>query len=290
MTELQTIKLADIHVPERLRKLDLANAMFIADSVKRQGLMHPITVRRTPRAKGGKFTLVAGRHRMEAVYLNDLDEIDAFIVKADETGARLKEIEENLFRNDLSQLDRAVFVTEFRRLWEAEHGEINPKGGRPDNRDKLSQLSHDTPDKNQTDMLSLWSMSEHGGSFIQTAAERLGIHERSVKRLQRVGLQLDPELRRKLTGRPEADNLSLLTKLVDLGPEKQAGVLRALESTKGDIKKAIAATQPAKKKPSAEERIWSTLISTWDRTNAATRKKFYAHIQEQMVEELADGD
>lgn len=271
MTELNTIKLADIHIPERLRKLDLANAMFIADSIKRQGLMHPITVRRTPRAKGGKFTLVAGRHRMEAVYLNDLDEIDAFIVKADETGARLKEIEENLFRNDLSQLDRAVFVTEFRRLWEAEHGEIT-RGG------------------DQKIKLNLWSMSEHGGSFIKVAAERIGVSEPSIKRLQRVGLNLDPELRRKLAGRPEADNLSLLTKLVDLGPEKQAGVVRALESTKGDIKKAIAATQPAKRKPSAEERIWSTLISTWDRTNVATRRKFYAHIQAQMVEELADGD
>jgi ParB family chromosome partitioning protein len=270
MAELQTIKLADIHVPERLRKLDLANAMYIADSIKRQGLMHPITVRRTPRSKGGKFTLVAGRHRMEAVYLNDLAEIDAFIVKTDETGARLKEIEENLFRNDLTTLDRAVFVTEFRRLWEAEHGEIK-RGG------------------DQTDMLSVWSMSEHGGSFVKVAAERLGVHTRSVERLQKIGLNLDPNLRRKLVGTKEADNLSLLTKLVDLGPEKQAGILRALQAPNSDIKKAIAATQPAKKKQSADERIWSTLISTWDRTNAATRKKFYAHIQEQMAEELAEG-
>ena len=54
--------------------------------------------------------------------------------RATATGRLLLVIAENLFRSDLSVIDRAVFVLfvqTFRDVWERKYGEINPKGVDP---------------------------------------------------------------------------------------------------------------------------------------------------------------
>jgi len=128
MAEFRTIEIAEIVVPERIRPVDEEHAKVIAASIASEGLLNPITVRQTPNAKGGKYTLVAGAHRLRAVEMIGDDTIDAIIVKADKDAALLLEVAENLFRNELSVIDRALFVQTYRELWEAQHGEIKPGG------------------------------------------------------------------------------------------------------------------------------------------------------------------
>ncbi len=117
MAEFKRIAIADIVVTDRLRAVEEDHAQAIALSIAEHGLLNPITVRFTPNAKGGKFTLIAG-HRLRGVVLNGDIEIDALIVEADKTEAALQEITENLFRNELSAIDRAEFVKAYRELWE----------------------------------------------------------------------------------------------------------------------------------------------------------------------------
>ena len=126
----KTLKIADITIPERLRNVDEDHALAIQASIVEHGLLNPVTVRSTPNGKQ-KYVLVAGAHRMRAIALLDEAEIDVMVVKADADEAVLIEIEENLFRNDLSVMDRAVFVQTYRDFWEKTRGPINPKGGRP---------------------------------------------------------------------------------------------------------------------------------------------------------------
>jgi ParB family chromosome partitioning protein len=130
MAEFRMIPLADIIVPERLRAVEEDHALAIQASIVEHGQINPITVRRTPPAtKPFKtFTLIAGAHRMRAMELLDLWEIEAVILDADRDEAQLLEISENLFRNELSALDRAVFVITYRDAWERKHGKIR-RGG-----------------------------------------------------------------------------------------------------------------------------------------------------------------
>ena len=69
----ERIAITDIAVPERLRAVEEEHAIAIAQSIVEHGLINPITVRATPAAKGGKYTLVAGAHRLRATVLNDDD-------------------------------------------------------------------------------------------------------------------------------------------------------------------------------------------------------------------------
>ena len=134
MAEFKRIKIAEIVIPERLRAVEEEHALAIAQSMVEHGQINPVTVRATPAAKGGKFTLVAGAHRIRACEINDDDEVDAMIVEADKLEGQLVEITENLFRNELSVIDRAVFVQSYRDIWEQKHGTVRRGGDRKSKR------------------------------------------------------------------------------------------------------------------------------------------------------------
>ena len=81
--------------PERLRKLRPEVVDELAESIQRQGLLQPIVVRR----KGTGYTLVAGRHRLEAVLQLELDSVLTVILDGlPAAEAELAEIDENLVR------------------------------------------------------------------------------------------------------------------------------------------------------------------------------------------------
>lgn len=74
------IRLADIYVPTRLaRTLDEAKAEALAEDILENGLKIPIQVRRDEAR--GRYVLVAGLHRLEAVRALGEEAIDALIVQ-----------------------------------------------------------------------------------------------------------------------------------------------------------------------------------------------------------------
>lgn len=173
MAEFKRIPITDIAVPDRLRAVEEEHALAIAQSIVEHGLLTPITVRATPAAKAGPYTLVAGAHRLRAMELNQEREIDAVVVKADHAEAQLMEITENLFRNDLSVLDRAVFVATYREVWQQKHGEI-----RPGPRGNQAQVAPNSPHC-IVDLIA----AEAEAGFAQHVASRLGFSKDTVKRL-----------------------------------------------------------------------------------------------------------
>ncbi|UNE53534.1 ParB/RepB/Spo0J family partition protein [Bartonella machadoae] len=141
MAQFQRLSLDVIVVPERIRPVDDEHAKALAQSIAREGLMNPITVRHTPNAKEGNYTLIAGAHRLRAAALLGFGEIDAVVVQADKENAALLEVAENLFRNELSVIDRALFVQTYRELWEKKYGEIQRGGdGSNQHKSKKEQL------------------------------------------------------------------------------------------------------------------------------------------------------
>nr|WP_321459051.1 ParB N-terminal domain-containing protein [uncultured Cohaesibacter sp.] len=264
MSDFKQLSISEIHVPERLRQVDEDHAVAIQASIVAHGQFNPITVRITPNGQR-PYTLVAGAHRYRAIELlgNDQD-IDALVVKADKNEAILLEIEENLFRNDLSVMDRAVFVENYRDAWEKVHGQINPKGGRPKNRDNLSQFS-------ESPVGLLEAEAEKG--FSAACADRLGVSAKAIQRLNKISKNLPKSVRKAIAGTSIADNQSQLLKLAKMSPEKLNKFPVALRETK-DFKKSLTALEPPAPKPDPVKQQLSSLINAWQKAKPEARAEF----------------
>ena len=88
----RVVNRADIIVGDRLRALDRQSVERLKESISRIGLRTPISVRTGEQG----WTLVAGRHRLEACIELGMDEIPVVAETGSEFEARLWEIAENL--------------------------------------------------------------------------------------------------------------------------------------------------------------------------------------------------
>lgn len=267
MPEFKVLPLDKIVVPEnRLRQVDENKAFLVGQSIATGGLIHPVTVYPTPRA-ARPYTLAAGATRYRGHEIHGLKEIAVLIRKMDKNGARRVEIEENLFRDELSKLDRAMHVVEYRRLWEEERGAIRPGG------DKRSEDYHSAN-------LAEWSGENAQAHFFEQALDDLGLSRRAIERAQFIGGRLQPELRELIAKTPLANNQSELEKLAKLEPQRQREVAAAYRDTR-DMKKALDITAPnakAQAAKSAQDEILERLVATWDRADEKTRAAFLKHV------------
>jgi ParB family chromosome partitioning protein len=109
---------------------------MIADSIAQIGLVNPITVTsaQTPADVGASeigatVNLVAGLHRLEAHKLLGLTHVDAIVVASDRIDDRLREIAENLWRVELTVLERSELVEEWTKLIREKAGQVAHPGG-----------------------------------------------------------------------------------------------------------------------------------------------------------------
>ncbi len=96
--------------PFQVRKyFDEDKQKELAESIKREGLIEPIVVRR----KGRRYEVIAGERRFRAVrdYTN-LKTLPALIIKADDLEARRISAAENLQREDLSAIETIEAIVE----------------------------------------------------------------------------------------------------------------------------------------------------------------------------------
>ena len=263
MAEFIRAAISSIHVGERLRPIDMDYAEAIAASMSELGQISPIMIRKTPAKKGTPYTLVAGGYRTTAATLLGWTEIDAIVVKADAVEAQLLEISENLYRNELNPLDRAIFVMKYRELWEEKHGKIT-RGG-------------DQKSKPQNAGL-VFSAGRELSKLVQ---ERLGISQDKYERAVSIGTKLDPVLKQAVRGTTAENDQSQLLTLAKLPREDQIAVAAALKHTP-DVKKVLAFTKPpalVTTPPAPSQSIILTkLIAAWDEASEETRDSFLEHI------------
>ena len=90
------IPVDDIKIKHRIRK-DLGDLEPLKESLRRYGLLHPITVNK-------KMELVAGNRRLEAAKLLGWTTIEANIISETDKKALLRmELDENVQREDFTQ-------------------------------------------------------------------------------------------------------------------------------------------------------------------------------------------
>jgi len=133
MSAVVTILIDQIDTVDRLRDASSDHVAGMAATIEKNaaenigydGLCDPIKVRPLAGDEDGYgYLLISGMHRLEAVRLLGRDSIAAIEYDIGAIGARRLEIEENLVRHDLNALDKAIFVFEFREMFEAEYGEV----------------------------------------------------------------------------------------------------------------------------------------------------------------------
>ena len=104
--------IAQIDFPANARPTHADKVNELAKSIRLIGLQSMPTVVE----RDGRYMLVAGRHRVEAMRVIGKDPIPVRIADFDDVEAQLWAICENLHRNELSALERAEQIAEFARL------------------------------------------------------------------------------------------------------------------------------------------------------------------------------
>lgn len=119
------IHVSDIQVGGRLRALSQDAVDRLVPSMRKLGLIQPITIRLVDEMEVdgaplcGAPLLVAGLHRLEAAKQLGWTHIDCIEVDDDELRAELLEIDENLMRAELSPSQQAEHLARRKEVWEA---------------------------------------------------------------------------------------------------------------------------------------------------------------------------
>lgn len=93
------------------RKFDQEGLRELADSIRENGILQPLTVRRTTQG----WQLVAGERRLRAARLAGLSEVPCLECPADDETSALLALMENLQRRDLHYLEEAAALASFIR-------------------------------------------------------------------------------------------------------------------------------------------------------------------------------
>ena len=111
------IQLSEIDIdPNQPRRVFETEALAeLAASIKEHGVLCPILVRLT---EGGTYRLIAGERRLRASKLAGIETIPAVISTEEEEGAPIlaKQLVENLQRQDLTPMERALAIGQLRDL------------------------------------------------------------------------------------------------------------------------------------------------------------------------------
>ncbi|MCW4589396.1 ParB N-terminal domain-containing protein [Gluconacetobacter entanii] len=254
----EMILIVDIDADDRLREIDREYAEFISTSMEDYGLRQPIEVRKV----GKRYKLITGGHRLVAAKLLDWVDIPAVVLKANDLEARLLEIDENLFRRELSPLDHSTFLAKRKEVYEALHPETKHGGDRKsDQSDKLGDLI---------------------ASFSEETAERMGISSRSIERAVARYKNILPDVRQQIAGTWVANSGSQLDELAKQTPEMQRQVVDFVQKWPrlrkvSEIVRQIE-QRPKPKAPGTYEKF----IALWRKATADERKQILTYLSPEL--------
>ncbi len=210
---------AAIDATGRLRPVDEAHAQLIAASMSESTLIQPIVVRTD--ASGNGLKLVVGGHRLRGAAILEWEDIPAILIEATDDEARQIEIDENLARKELTALERAEFLAERKRVYEALHPET----------------AHGKAKKPKTERAKVANLATFA-RFSKDAANSTGLGERTIRRSVELAGKLAPKAVAAIRGTKVADNQAQLQALAELEPEQQLAVARAIAAGASNVAKA----------------------------------------------------
>lgn len=186
-----------VRVGPRRRPLDPAVVARLADSITRVGLLHPVTV--TP-----DCLLVAGHHRLEACRGLGWSDVPATVAEGDDLHTRLAELDENLVRNDLTELERAEHLQARNELLAA----LGVRARTGDNQHTRAPAGGPA------------TVAGPPKTTAAVAAE-VGLSDRTARRLTSIARRIVPEARALLHGTAAGDQQKSLLLVANQPPDVQ---------------------------------------------------------------------
>lgn len=225
--ELRDVSLSSIFIPPHRKPGKPATVKALADSILAVGLLHPIAI-----TEGGR--LIAGRNRLAAYELMDAKSIPAFVFRMDDLRVELAEIDENLQRKQLTQLEYGEELKRRKEIWEAMYPGTKHGGDRKSTKTSSGQC-------------------DHSKSFADDTSSKTGQSPRTVRRAVEVAEKLTETAAEAIRDTPVADNRSELKKLADLPEPEQVVVAEAIASGKAQsVGEALGKKRPGKKADATE--------------------------------------
>ena len=264
MTELRMIPLDLINITAR--KIDPDWVAALAENISRHGQQTPVDVE----IEGDRYRLVTGFHRAAACNR----EIRAIVHPAGHFASaareRLATIAENFLRRNLTVLERATIVADWRAIYEAAQGEV--KRGR-------KKLSHAETISNTDPAMQM--AATFAANFSDAAQRALGLTRQSVYRLLQIA-GLDPETLDRVSLTGIANSQADLLALAGLPPEKRTKVLDLLLSTPPQATAVAEAIMLAegRKPPSPADRLFSSAQNSFGRLSDKQRASFFELYQD----------
>ena len=250
------ININEIKIGSNRRKALPEDVKVLSRSIAEIGMMNPITV-------DANHNLVAGLHRLEAAKLLGWTEIDCNVRELDELHAELAEIDENVVRTGLSDLELSELLARRKRIYETLHPETRHGGDRKSETIK-SSICRDDPVK----------------SFAEDTAEKMGVSPRTVERHVQIAENLTPEAKDVLRNADRKITKQKMMILSRMKPEEQ----------REEAEKLVNGTiQPSKEYDASSFASEVAVLKSADKDFSCTPESFAMEVScclKKIVEEL----
>ena len=229
------------------RKIDERAVVSLAESINAIGLKTPITVRKTRIfincIEQDGYEVVSGQHRLEAVKMLGLEEIECFVTEDDETACRMWEISENLHRAELSELEKNKLIDEWRRLTGVKVRQVAAPLGGVQPRD----------------------------DGIRETARQLGIDEREVRRARQLS-SLSEEAQKTACDLGLNNNKSAMLRAAkESSPKKQVDMLVQHAAQLSGRRSERKPLPTSKTVDEVEDEMAARIVKEWNRAGKGSR-------------------
>ena len=206
------ININEIKVNPGRREAAPEDVQRLSESVAEVGMMNPITVT-------ADHTLIAGLHRLEAAKRLGWTEIECSVSDMDALHTELAEIDENVIRTGLSDLELSELLARRKKIYETLHP---------------STIARNLPGHASNYESSGDKLTGEAKPFSQDTAEKMGVSPRTVERHIQIAENLTPETKEILRSADTKITKQNLMKLSRLEPEQQEEAAEQLVA--GEIK------------------------------------------------------
>lgn len=166
VTEID-VRLIKANVAQPRQEFDVNSIIKLADSIRRYGILQPLTVRRIPLGGGYCYELVAGERRLRAAKMIGLKTVPCLLSEVNEALSAELALVENILREDLGMFEQAAAFLQLSEKYGLTQEEIAAKMGMSQpaiaNKMRLLRL---TPE--ERDLISEHHMTErHARAFLR---------------------------------------------------------------------------------------------------------------------------
>jgi ParB family transcriptional regulator, chromosome partitioning protein len=299
----------EIDFPANARPANATDVVALVSSIRTIGLQFPLTVIE----RDGRYVLIAGRHRLEALRVIGEERVPARVVDFDNIEARLWTISENLHRSELTALQRSEQIAEFARLTKErmEAQKQAPVAG-SDKVGQVAPVSSIVAQPDREGVLAQVAPKPQGGrpeSGDRLVARELGLSRDDVRRSVRVdsiipeakeaaraaGLDRNQSALLKVASYSDKDQVEAVADIAKARAERKSAVAEKEDRYLSDQDKRLSPQPPAPVKPlrnleclsAGEFARWIKLTTPNDRLHVVRMLRMTADILEDELQHIA---